>query len=168
MSGYLLSRISDVGPTDKRLTRPHDQHPRHAAQHPPVTCHVSRDHLITTPSRAWGGIRGEAWTQVSIQSKVPTISRENPRNFVDTFKSLLLITIPTLVTCSGGEMDPAQTGCCSVAGGWQPRQTWYSPFRASQPRGAEQQSEWVRSTHHLTQTLPPAVLTITTRRWRGC
>ena len=42
MSGYLLSRISDVCPTDKRLTRPHDQHPRHAAQHPPVTCHVSR------------------------------------------------------------------------------------------------------------------------------
>ena len=54
---------------------------------------------------------------MSIQSykQVPTIFRENTRNFVDTFIRLLSITIPTLVTCSGGEMDPAETGCCSVA-----------------------------------------------------
>ena len=148
--------------TNTRVTR----HNTHLSR---VTCHVSRDHLITTPSRAWGGIRGEAWTQVSIQSKVPTISRENPRNFVDTFIRLLSITIPTLVTCSGGEMDPAQTGCCSVAGGW-----WLTTaanliftlqsFTAARSRAAE----WVRrSNHHLTQTLPPAVLTTTTRWWRG-
>ena len=193
MSGYLLSRISDVCPTDKRLTRPTP-----ASHGTTPSCHVSRvtrssDHNSIT---SLGSHQGRSWDtgeHTIIQAGANDISRNSAKFCWHLHKTFVHNNT------NPGDMfrrrdGPSRNWLLQCGCGWQPRQTWYSPFTASQPRGAEQESEWGGVTiishrlfhrrslqlsshtdssiggpynHHLTQTLPSAVLTMTTRWWRG-
>ena len=162
MSGYLLSRISDVCPTDKRLTRPTP-----ASHGTTPSCHVSRvtcheiiwSQLHHEPGVTSGEKLGHRWAYNHTIKGANDISRNSAKFCWHLHKTFVHNNT------NPGDMfrrrdGPSRNWLLQCGCGWQPRQTWYSPFTASQPRGAEQSREWVRrSNHHLTQTLPSAVLT---------